>query len=68
MATLPPLYLAAQRAVIEAYTVDECEQWDLERALASYLRQAEDDSLERYIKRIRRRAVRRMRQVQREGF
>lgn len=59
-ARLPERYQAARQALSKCSTLDECKDWaDKAEALASYARQAEDDSLEKYATRIRSRAIRR---------
>jgi len=60
-AKLPVAYEAAQKAIAECYRMDECKGWaDKHAALASYARQANDDSLRVYAVRIQDRAVRRL--------
>ena len=59
-ARLPAVYERAQQAIAECDRLDECKDWsDKAAALASYARQAEDQTLEKYAMRIRARAVRR---------
>jgi hypothetical protein len=59
-APLPAVYEAAQKALAECSRVDECKTWsDKARALASYARQANDDSLRVMAVRIQARAERR---------
>lgn len=59
-APLPEMYQAAQRALAECNRVDECKDWaDKAQALASYARQADDDTLYKMARRIQGRAVRR---------
>ena len=59
-ARLPVTYEAAQRALTECQRVDECKDWsDKAAALASYARQAKDESLLRLAQRIQLRAVNR---------
>jgi hypothetical protein len=59
-APLPQSYEAAKEALANCTRVDECQDWaDKAAALASYARQADDDTLHHYAKRIQARAVRR---------
>lgn len=59
-AKLPDTYRAARHALSECSRLDECADWaDKAEALASYARQAKDDSLRRMADRIQARAVRR---------
>jgi hypothetical protein len=59
-ANLPATYTAAQQAIAELDRVDECKSWsDKAAALASYARQANDDSLRVMAVRIQARAERR---------
>jgi hypothetical protein len=59
-ARLPATYEAAQHAIAECSRVDECRDWaDKAAALASYARQAKDDSLRVMAVRIQARAERR---------
>jgi hypothetical protein len=59
-ARLPATYEAAQKAIAECSRVDECKSWaDKAAALASYARQANDDSLRVMAVRIQARAERR---------
>lgn len=59
-APLPVKYEAAKTALAECEAVDECRSWAKKAAaLASYARQAKDDSLEKMATRIRARAVKR---------
>lgn len=59
-APLPQMYEQARTALSECSRVDECKDWaDKAQALASYARQADDDSLEKLALRIRARATRR---------
>ena len=60
VAPLPVVYEAAQKALAECSKVDECKNWaDKAAALASYARQAKDDSLRVMATRIQNRAMRR---------
>lgn len=59
-ADLPERYQAATQALAECTRIDECKDWaDKAQALASYARQAQDDTLEKHALRIRARAIRR---------
>jgi hypothetical protein len=59
-ARLPATYEAARTAIAECSRVDECKGWsDRAAALASYAKQAKDDSLRVMAVRIQARAVRR---------
>lgn len=59
-ATLPATYERARVALETCQRVDECKDWaDKAAALASYARQADDDSLHKFAVRIQARAVRR---------
>ncbi len=59
-AELPERYQAAKQALAECTRIDECKDWgDKALALASYARQAQDNTLEKYALRIRARAIRR---------
>jgi hypothetical protein len=58
---LPLNYEAAQRALAECSRLDECQEWASKaEAIASYARQAKDDTLRKYADRIQARAVRRL--------
>ncbi len=60
-ARLPVTYEAAQKALAECSRVDECKDWsDKAAALASYARQAKDNTLHNLALRIQARAQRRM--------
>lgn len=66
-APLPANYERAKTALAEAVELDECKQWaDKAAALASYARQAKDDSLQKMAMRIHGRAVRRAGELLRE--
>lgn len=57
---LPVTYIAAKKALAECSRVDECQEWaNKAAALASYARQAKDESLRRMADRIQARATRR---------
>lgn len=59
-AKLPATYEAARIAIAECDRIDECKTWaDKAAALASYARQAKDDSLAVMARRIQARALRR---------
>lgn len=59
-ARLPQTYEHAKQALTACSNIDECQQWaDKAEALASYAKQADDDSLRRLADRIQARAVRR---------
>src|SRR4029077_18890845 len=59
-ARLPATYEAARKAISECARVDECKSWaDKSAALASYARQAKDESLRIMDDRIHARAIRR---------
>lgn len=59
-ARLPAAYEQAKAALIRCNNIDECVEWsDKAMALASYAKQADDETLERTATRIRARAVRR---------
>lgn len=59
-AHLPATYEAAKNALSECASIDECKDWaDKAEALASYAKQADDDTLEKMAMRIRARAIRR---------
>ena len=66
-ARLPVTYEAARRALAECERIDECKNWvDKAQALASYAKQANDDSLRKYALRIQARASRRAGQLYQE--
>ena len=59
-ARLPVAYEAARAALARCASIDECQTWkNKAQALASYARQAEDDTLHKTAVRIQSRAVRR---------
>jgi len=59
-ASLPDSYERAKNALAECASKDECMQWaDKARALASYAKQSQDETLHNFAKRIRARAIRR---------
>jgi ribosome-binding protein aMBF1 (putative translation factor) len=59
-AALPQNYEKAKAALAECASIDECKDWgDKAAALASYAKQAGDDTLQKYAERVRARAVRR---------
>jgi hypothetical protein len=52
-ARLPAAYKAAQVALSTCADIDECKTWaDKAQALASYARQADDDTLQKHAMRI----------------
>jgi hypothetical protein len=60
VARLPATYEAAQNAIAECSRIDECRGWaDKAAALASYARQAKNDTLRVLAVRIQARAIRR---------
>lgn len=59
-ARLPQAYEAAKLALANCASIDECKDWaDKAEALASYAKQADDDSLRKHADRIQARAIRR---------
>ena len=59
-APLPERYEVAKTALKECHRVDECKDWaDKAKALGSYARQADDDTLYKTAMRIQARAIRR---------
>ena len=59
-APLPEKYQEARQALAECSEIDECKDWASKaRALASYARQMDDDTLLNFAKRIQARAMRR---------
>ena len=70
-ARLPAVYETAKLALAQCTRIDECQSWaDKAEAMASYARQAKDDSLRKMADRIQARAIRRcgelLRQIQAE--
>ena len=64
---LPDIYVNAKQALAECSRIDECKDWaDKASALASYARQANDDTLRKMAMRIQARAVRRMGELLKE--
>lgn len=59
-ARLPVNYEAAKNALAECSRIDECQEWaDKAEVLASYAKQADDDTMRKMCDRIQARAVRR---------
>lgn len=59
-ARLPVAYEAAKTALANCASIDECKDWaDKAEALASYAKQADDDTLRKHADRIQARAIRR---------
>ena len=59
-ARLPVAYQTAKTLLAQCSKIDECKDWaDKSEALASYARQAKDDSLRKHADRIQARAIRR---------
>lgn len=59
-AQLPAAYEAARNALATCSQIDECQDWaDKAAALASYAKQAKDESLRKLAERIQARAIRR---------
>lgn len=59
-AKLPDLYQEARSALAECQKIDECKEWaDKAAAMASYAKQAQDESLFLHATRIKARAIRR---------
>ena len=59
-APLPVAYETACRALAECSSIDECQDWaDKAQAMASYARQAQDETLRKMADRIQARAIRR---------
>ena len=66
-APLPAVYERATKALAECSRIDECKDWaDKARAMASYARQAKDDTLYQMALRIQARAIRRVGQLLQE--
>ena len=60
-AKLPVMYERAKEALAQSASIDECAEWaNKAEALASYAKQAEDDTLRKQCDRIQARAQRRM--------
>ncbi len=58
---LPTVYVKARKALARCSRIDEVKSWaDEAAALASYAKQANDETLHRYADRIKARAIRRM--------
>lgn len=63
-APLPKAYEAAKAALAACTRIDECADWaNKSQALASYARQAKDDTLQKHATRIQARAIRRCGQL-----
>jgi len=59
-ARLPEVYAQAKKALEECVKIDECQDWaNKAEAMASYARQANDDSMHKMADRIQARAIRR---------
>lgn len=59
-ASLPQNYERAKTALAECASIDECKNWaDKAAALASYAKQADDKTLQKYAERVRARAANR---------
>lgn len=66
-ARLPSSYIEARQAIEKCARIDECQQWgDKAEALASYAKQADDDTLRELADRIQARAIKRCGQLLRE--
>ena len=66
-ASLPAAYESAKRALAECSKIDECHDWSNKAAaLASYAKQADDDTLHKYAVRISARAICRMGELLKE--
>lgn len=66
-ALLPPTYESAKAVLAECERIDECLEWaNKAEALASYARQAKEDSLRKIADRIQARAIRRCGELLRE--
>lgn len=63
-AQLPAVYESAKQALANCDQIDECKEWaDKAAALASYAKQADDETLMNHAKRIKVRAIRRAGQL-----
>lgn len=63
-ARLPVVYENAKSALAECARIDECQEWaDKAEAMASYAKQAKDDSLRKMADRIQARAIRRCQEL-----
>tara|TARA_R110002126_G_scaffold65428_2_gene166813 strand:- start:309 stop:974 length:666 start_codon:yes stop_codon:yes gene_type:complete len=59
-ARLPGVYIEAKKALVECQRIDECKEWaDKAAAIASYAKQAQDQTLMDTATRIKARAIRR---------
>ena len=59
-ARLPDVYIEAKNALVECQRIDECKAWaDKAAAIASYAKQAQDETLMATATRIKARAIRR---------
>lgn len=66
-ARLPATYEAAKSALAECSRIDECQEWaNKAEAMASYARQAKDDTLRKMADRIQSRAIRRCQELLRQ--
>lgn len=66
-ARLPSSYVEARQAIEKCARIDECQAWgDKAEALASYAKQADDDTLRQLADRIQARAIKRCGQLLRE--
>jgi hypothetical protein len=63
-AKLPQVYVAAKQSLEQCVKIDECEQWEKKaEAMASYAKQAGDDSLYKMAVKIQSRAIQRCGQL-----